>query len=84
MVSDVFEGAMEVGSIMCPGVVKNVVLNPGCFALELPMGTTRSIIPPVAMLTASATTIVVSVNGLGSRDLGFLVFIITGHIYVAM
>ncbi len=28
MVSNVFEGAMEVGGIVCPGVVKNVVLNP--------------------------------------------------------
>ncbi len=36
MISNVFEGAIEVGNIVCPGVVKNVVLNHGCFALELP------------------------------------------------
>ncbi len=48
------------------------------------MGTTHSIVPPVAMLTASATMIVVPVVGLGSRDLGLLVCIVSGHVYLAM
>ena len=84
MVSNLFEGAIEVGGIVHPGVVKNVVLNPGCFTFELPMGTTCSIFPPVAMLTAFAMTIVVPVVGLASRDLGLLVFIVSGHVYLAM
>ncbi len=84
MVSNVFEGAMEVGGIVRPSVVKNVVLNPGCFALEFPMRTTRSIVPPVAMLRASTMMIVVPVVGLGSRDLGLLVFIVSSHVYLAM
>jgi hypothetical protein len=84
MVSNVFKGAMEVGGIVYLGVFKDVVLNPRCFALELPRGTTRGIVPPVAMLMAPATSIVVPVVSLGSRDLRFLVFIVTGHVYLAM